>query len=277
MVLSFHPNIVADRNILCAGRFPNEEDSATIRAAKAVILPQGPGETLYRMCRMHCPNVFPNWDARFDFPGKLGQAMLFQRTGTPFPLTYTFDSISAFRAGHGETNPIGYPCIFKSNWGGEGDEVFFVDLPEKMAQLLSRAETMEKQGQKGFLLQVFVPHSGRILRVVAIGKCLRSYWKQRTDSSNVVTSIKTGAVIDHTSEPALQEAGKKAVADFCAKTAINLAGFDLLFPTEKSPPSPLFLEINYFFGRRGLGGSESYYVLLEKAVREWLDEIGLSL
>ncbi len=277
MVLSFHPNIVADRNILCAGRLPNEEDRAAICAAKAVILPQGPSETLYRMCRMHCPNVFPNWDARFDFPGKLGQAMLFQKTGTPFPLTYISDNISAFRAEHGETNPIGYPCIFKSNWGGEGDEVFFVDLPEKLTQLLLRAETLEKQGQRGFLLQAFVPHSGRILRVVVIGKCLRSYWKQPTDDSNVVTCIKTGAVIDHTSEPEMQESGKKAVADFCAKTAINLAGFDLLFPTKESPPTPLFLEINYFFGRRGLGGSEGYYVLLEKAVSEWLHEIGLSL
>ena len=89
MILSFHPNIVAQKNILCAGRLPDEEDCAVISQASAIILPQGCSEALYRMCREHCPHVFPNYDVRFDFPGKLGQARLFQKMGVAFPRTMT--------------------------------------------------------------------------------------------------------------------------------------------------------------------------------------------
>jgi len=34
------------------------------------------------------------------------------------------------------------------------------------------------------------------------------------------------------------------------------------------------LEINYYFGRRGLGGTINYYRLLYKAVQDWLEEAG---
>jgi ribosomal protein S6--L-glutamate ligase len=40
-------------------------------------------------------------------------------------------------------------------------------------------------------------------------------------------------------------------------------------------PEPLFLEINYYFGRRGLGGSERYYSMVHQAIREWLSRAGL--
>jgi hypothetical protein len=33
---------------------------------------------------------------------------------------------------------------------------------------------------------------------------------------------------------------------------------------------PLFLEINYWFGRRFFGSSEAYYAELKKAVKRWL-------
>jgi hypothetical protein len=95
--------------------------------------------------------------------------------------------------------------------------------------------------------------------------------------SSFLTNIKAGATIDHGSDPELQEAGKAAVNDFCTKTGINLAGFDLLFPDHEQETQPLFLEINYFFGRRGLGGSMKYYQLVDEAVGLWLKKIGLSL
>jgi ribosomal protein S6--L-glutamate ligase len=65
MILSFHPLFEADQNIICAGREPNAEDVAAIRAAKAVILSQGCYPSLYEIVRANCPNVFPNYDARF--------------------------------------------------------------------------------------------------------------------------------------------------------------------------------------------------------------------
>ena len=35
----------------------------------------------------------------------------------------------------------------------------------------------------------------------------------------------------------------------------------------------MLLEINYFFGRKGLGGSEAYYKILHEEIRTWLDGI----
>jgi ribosomal protein S6--L-glutamate ligase len=61
------------------------------------------------------------------------------------------------------------------------------------------------------------------------------------------------------------------------ETRINLAGFDLLFPENDPQAGPLFLEINYFFGRQGLGGSLEYYDLFEEGVTTWLSGLGLSL
>ncbi len=277
MILSFHPNVVAHRNILCAGRLPNEDDRAVIKEAEAIILPQGPSETLYRMCRRHCAQVFPNYDVRFDFPGKLGQARLFQKMGVPFPPTLVFEETAAFRAACGEASPLRYPCVFKSNWGGEGEAVFLIESEQALAERLERAKTSERSGQKGFLLQEYVPHGGRSLRVVVVGNDLFSYWRLHQDEEQFLTNLKTGAVIDHASDPQLQETGKAAVADFCAKTGLNLAGLDLLFDCKKEGCPCLFLEINYYFGRRGLGGSLEYYKLVDKAVATWLESIGLYL
>ena len=65
------------------------------------------------------------------------------------------------------------------------------------------------------------------------------------------------------------------VREFCARAGVNLAGFDLLFDRSAPAPRPLFLEINYYFGRRALGGSEAFYRLLEKAAGQWLAAHGL--
>ena len=280
MILSFHPNVVAQNNILCAGRLPNEEDRAAICQAKAVILPQGCSEALYRMSRKHCPHVFPDCDARFDFPGKIGQARLFQEVGVAFPRTIPFETISAYDELFRErtdTGPIGFPCVFKSAWGGEGDGVSLIRTPEAMAEALERARRDEQGGLKGFLLQSYIPSKGRSLRVVVIGDQLFSYWRIQEDPSRFATSLKAGAVIDHDTAPELQDAGRAAVKAFCSKTGINLAGFDFLFSEKEKTHVPLFLEINYFFGRRGLGGSLNYYELIDRAVESWLGGLGLSL
>ncbi|MFZ1198929.1 MAG: hypothetical protein WAO07_02080, partial [Desulfobacterales bacterium] len=75
--------------------------------------------------------------------------------------------------------------------------------------------------------------------------------------------------------PDLQAAAVAAVRKFCRFTRIDLAGFDLLFSDGAASASPFFLEINYFFGRKGLGGSEAYYRLLAQAVDEWLRRSGV--
>ena len=66
MILSFHPIIEADRNIICAGRAPDENDLNAIRQATAVILPQGCSEALYRLARTNCERIFPNLDLKMS-------------------------------------------------------------------------------------------------------------------------------------------------------------------------------------------------------------------
>ena len=87
------------------------------------------------------------------------------------------------------------------------------------------------------------------------------------------TNLRKGAVIDSEAEPGLQQKAVAVVKEVCQKTGINLAGFDVIFSSEIEDPEPLLLEINYFFGRKGLGGSEAYYKLLHQEIQAWLAEI----
>ena len=61
--------------------------------------------------------------------------------------------------------------------------------------------------------------------------------------------------------------------DFCSKTGINLAAFDVLFDRSQPEPEPLLSEINFLFGRKGLGGSPRFYELLNQAVQQWAREL----
>ena len=57
---------------------------------------------------------------------------------------------------------------------------------------------------------------------------------------------------------------------FCRRAGINVAGLDILFNRQRDQNPPLFLEINYYFGRKGLGGSLRFYDLFEQAANRWL-------
>jgi glutathione synthase/RimK-type ligase-like ATP-grasp enzyme len=60
------------------------------------------------------------------------------------------------------------------------------------------------------------------------------------------------------------------VLRLCQQTGINLAGVDLMFDQSEKSSQPLVIEINYWFGRRFFGSSETYYGELKKAVKRWL-------
>ncbi|MFH0725666.1 MAG: glutathione synthase [Pseudomonadota bacterium] len=277
MILSFHPLIDKDENRLCAGRLPNDADLKAIQAADAVILPQGCYESLYDMARNNCPHVFPDYDARFHFPGKSGQARLFQKTGVPHPKTDIYADVADFRV-RGGLSRIGFPAVFKFDWGGEGESVSLIKTPTDLAEILTKAERFEKTGQRGFVLQAYIPTAGRSLRIVVIGRRLFSYWRVSADATAFSTGISAGARIEPDLDPGLQLRAKEGVSTFCNRTQINLAGFDILFSLNDSGGylnTPLFLEINYFFGRRGLGGSTAYHRLFAEAVEDWIGALGL--
>jgi ribosomal protein S6--L-glutamate ligase len=112
--------------------------------------------------------------------------------------------------------------------------------------------------------------------VTIIGQTIISYWRIQPDIESFTSNIAKGALIDFDTDPELQKKAVKSVKDFCLRTGIDLAGFDILFSSGGGVSTPLFLEINYFFGRRGLGGSENFYGILNREIVQWIDRIGLS-
>jgi len=276
MILSFHPCFEADKNITCAGREPDSSDLEAIQTARAVILPQGCYKTLYDMARRHCKHVFPDFNARFAYPGKIGQAELFKKLDVRHPLTEAFagtESLLRHYRDPGRQWNFQFPFVFKFNRGGEGEYVFLVQSDAVFHSVIQHAKNCERTGQDGFLVQEFLPSNNRVLRVVVINRKFISYWRVQKNDDISFSSLSRGAEIDADSDPELQWNAVMRAKDFCKKTGINLAGFDFLFSEQPENPEPLFLEINYFFGRQGLGGSENYYKFLEEEIKRWLDSL----
>lgn len=277
MILSFHPIIAADKNIICAGRDPGEKERQAVRQAHAVILPQGCRQILYELAIAHCPHVFPDYGVKFKYPGKTGQSGLFASLDLPHPRTEAFASLDAFfhKTGYpGQKLSFDLPFVFKFDWGGEGDTVLRIDSLAEFDKIVQKAASCERTGQYGFLIQEFIPAlENRSLRVVVIGQKRIAYWRIATDPDRFGTALSKGAIIDKHSDPEMQAAGIEAVDRLCEKTGINLAGIDLIFPAPSDMPRPLLLEINYFFGRIGIGGSQRYYEILENEVGNWLKRI----
>lgn len=273
MIVSFHPLFEADKNIICAGRKPDGCDLAAIKAANAVILSQGCYPALYKMARDNCPHVFPNYDARFKYPGKVNQIKMFRNYGISHPSSEIFLDLSSFRRRYGKVPTklsSAFPVVFKLDWGGEGETVYLVKSAEDLGEILEKATIYEKAGQTGFILQEYISSGNRTLRVAIIGRQVISYWRIQENSDDFYSNLGKGAVIDADAEPELQRRAVALVKHLCQKTGINLAGFDVIFPAGYDKPEPMLLEINYFFGRKGLGGSEVYYRILLEEIRNWL-------
>jgi ribosomal protein S6--L-glutamate ligase len=278
MILSFHPLYEADKNITCAGREPNAEDLAAVQAAAAVVLPQGCYQSLYEMARANCRHVFPNYDARFRYPDKIGQIKLFREFNMAHPATEIFSNLALFHQGfknRTSKDSLKFPFVFKLDWGGEGETVFLIESEDDLSRILHKTAEFEKSGQSGFLLQEYIATRSRSLRVVVIGQRIISYWRIQEDEGGFYTNLGKGAIIDADGEPALQQKAVALVKQICHKTNINLAGLDVIFSAEIDDPDPMLLEINYFFGRRGLGGSEAYYQILLGAIQSWIAGLGL--
>ncbi|MCP4748876.1 MAG: hypothetical protein GY874_22505 [Desulfobacteraceae bacterium] len=275
MILSYNPVIVAQRNLICAGRSPDKTDQAAMASAEAVILSQGCYESLYRMARKTCPHVFPNLDVRFDYPGKLNQIRLFRQLGLAQLQTWLFESVKDY---YNRGKDIKLPVVVKFDWGGEGRTVFKAQSTRQLADVLNYAQACETTGQHGFLIQHYLPANNRSLRVTVIGHQLISYWRVQSDKSKFGTSLAQGACIETGTLPRLIAAAESATRAICNQTGLQLAGFDFIFDKtalESGHIEPLILEINFFFGRTGLGGSRRYYELLEQAVDTWLDSLNL--
>jgi ribosomal protein S6--L-glutamate ligase len=278
MIVSFHPIFEADKNIICAGRMPNDEDLDAIKTADAVILSQGCHRSLYELARSNCPYVFPNYDARFNYPGKIGQIELFRENDAPHPASELFTNVAAFQKRYTispQNVNFDYPFVLKLDWGGEGETVYLIQSAENLHEIIKKAAVFEKSGLTGFLLQEFIPSRNRTLRVAVIGQRLISYWRIQECSDSFHTNLRKGAAINFEADPELQHTALALVKHLCRKVRINLAGLDIIFSSKTDAPEPMLLEINYFFGRKGLGGSESYYQVLRQEIRRWLADLNL--
>ncbi|MEW6185884.1 MAG: glutathione synthase [Thermodesulfobacteriota bacterium] len=274
MIASLHPCITKDINILCAGRSLSEREKRRLQKARAVILPQGVTAEVYRVCRRLVPQVFPNYDLRFPMEGKVGDALLFDYFQVPHPRTLVFKDRKSLSTLYPDLEILssvlsGFPLVLKADRGGEGSSVFLIRSSEDLQEKLDWI-TQGPGDKRGFILQERIDHGGRDLRVVVLFDVLYAYWRVQPDPAVFLTNQSHGARIDHEGDPRLTHHGIQAVRDFCDRSGINLAGFDLLYDRKEKSPVPLFLEINYYFGRRGLGGSDRFYKLFEQAADRWL-------
>jgi ribosomal protein S6--L-glutamate ligase len=276
MILSFHPCFDADVNVVLGSRQLNGEDHDLIGQAAAVIMPQGRPQDIYEACSRADLRLFPNYDVRFRYPGKIGQSLLFEDLGLSHPETLRWSTVEEFKEAYpgNEVFPHALPFLIKDDKSHEAEGVFFVEDGSALSTALEFLAQRERSGLPGFVTQAYIPSDGNVLRAVIIGKKIITYWKRPKESGQVITTISRGALVDHEWRPDLQEKGNAAVRVLAGKTGIDLAAVDFVFAVADTEPEALFLEINYYFGRRGLGGSENYYQLLYEAVRAWLGEEG---
>ncbi len=242
----------------------------TIKKACAVILPQTVQKELYCLCIKMCPHVFPNYDLRFKWEGKMGDTLAFWVHGVKHPHTLVFPKVETLLGDHPhmdhqvpELPP--YPFVLKGTNGGEGKQVWLIENAEQLEEKLQTLLQLELHGSSGFVIQEYMEALERDLRVVVIGDQIFSYWRT---GQGFLHNVAQGGEIDTESDQDLQAVGREKVRQFCRQSGINLAAFDLVFPSGEV--DPVFLEINYTFGRTGLGGSEKFYTLLREAVDRWL-------
>jgi ribosomal protein S6--L-glutamate ligase len=277
MILSFHPRVKGDINLRLTlkGLF-SEKEIGLISSCRAAIVTQSIKAHQYAACGEHCPNLFPDYTHRFGFEGKYGNIELFRKFNAPHPESTCYQSVEDFKFRHFKNQePImSYPFVLKGDRGGGGWAVFLI---ENERDLMMRLETLADQGlhpTRRFISQRYVPHGGSDLRVVVIGGISKAYWRCQLKPGEFRNNVGRGAIINYKVDPDLRDEGISCIESFCSKSGINLAAFDVLFDRTQNSPKPMLSEINFLFGRKGLGGSPRFYELLNQAVRQWIDNLG---
>jgi ribosomal protein S6--L-glutamate ligase len=274
-ILSFHPCFAANRQVILGSRKLNYRDHRLISKADAIILPQSCSQDLYEACKNSSTELFPNYDVRFKHPGKIGQYLLFKEFKFLHPETMPWISVDEFRrAIHQAGISHDFPFLIKGNHGHEGEGVFLITDSDALESTLSVLGEWEKTGQSGFVSQALIESDGNVLRAVILGSKIITYWKRPVIEGSIITTISKTAVVDKNWRKDLQKKAWMQARAFSRSTGTNLAALDFVFSMKNPEPQPLLLEVNYYFGRRGLGGSLNYYRLLYEALQEWLQRKG---
>ncbi len=266
-IVSLTPIFEADINLWGTTGL-DEEVLETIAQAKAILLPQIITPELYAYCRTLNIPVFPNYDWRFRFSGKIGQTLMFKALRLPTPKTICIPKIASLGQ-HPQTKKLSmpkFPFIVKGNYGHEGQEVFLITEKEHWEEALKYFKMQEREGFFGFILQEYLPAPYE-LRVIICGTDLIPVWRENSDDFKA--NLAQGGQLIPCPDKELEAQGLALIRLLIEKTQINLAAVDFLVEDKKL----LFNEINYVFGRRALGGSENFYKLWHKAVISFLKHL----
>jgi len=262
--VSFNPWIEGEVNFFQFTALTPEVLSA-LEEAEAVIFPQTISPELYFLVRRLGKRVFPNYDLRFAFPGKIGQILLFRALGLPHPRTICVPRICAFgpHPGTAEISLPPYPFVVKGNYGHEGREIFLVCSAEEWEETLKTIRSFETSGRYGFLIQEYLPWDYD-LRVVVIGERQIPFWRKGGFLKNLVQEGEVTACPSRELEEQALEITRKLVQ----RTRLNLMAVDFLFRPERG--EALLNEINFVFGLRLLGGEGQFRLYLQEAVENFL-------
>ncbi len=258
--VSFRPEIPLDVNLPAFTLAEDPAVRALLSGAAGVLLPNYVAPWRYGSLVACCRRWFPRLGAQFDYCGKTRQAVLFSQLRVRHPETRIFQSPEHLRAFVGEQElPWAFPFVLKGDTGGGGSSVFPVRELGDLLRGLTRLPS-----DKPLLIQRWVDHGGMDLRVVVYGARAISYF--RIGDGQFYNNVCRGGRIDYEIHPDLQAKGVSAVQELCRRAAIDVAGFDLMFPDSGDP---VFIEINFHFGRKGLGGTKGHRKHIEEAVQEW--------
>jgi ribosomal protein S6--L-glutamate ligase len=276
MILSFHPRVKGDIDLRLTlkGLFSNKE-TRLISSCRAVIVTQSIKAHQYAACKKCCSNLFPDYTHRFGFEGKYGNIALFREFNAPHPKTTCYESAENFKFRHFKNQEpmMPYPFVLKGDRGGGGWAVFLIENEHDLMMRLDILDDVRLHPTARFIAQEYVSHGGSDLRVVVIGRISKAYWRCQNKPGEFRNNVGRGAVIDYDIDSELREEGVSCVEYFCSASGINLAAFDVLFDRSQNQPKPLLSEINFLFGRKGVGGSPRFYELLNEAVRQWIDNL----
>ena len=117
-ILSFHPCFAAEDQIILGSRKLTPRDHRLIKKAEAIILPQSCSQDLYQACKASSAELFPNYDIRFKYQGKMGQSALFKELQLPHPGTIPWISVDQFLSiTHQDGLTRDFPFLLKVNEG----------------------------------------------------------------------------------------------------------------------------------------------------------------
>ena len=276
MILSFHPRVKGHVNLRLTlkGLFSDNE-AGLMASARAIVVTQSIKAHQYEFCRAHCSRLFPDYTHRFGFEGKYANIALFRKFNAPHPGTACYESVDNFKVRHFKNQEplMPFPFVLKGDRGGGGWAVFLIKDRGDLLGCLEILNDKRLHATRRFIAQAFVSHGGSDLRVVVVGRTVKAYWRCQHKPGEFRNNVGRGAVINYDLDPELRKKGIRCVKDFCSRTGINLAAFDVLFDRSRPEPEPLLSEINFLFGRKGLGGSPPFYELLNQAVRQWAREL----